>query len=192
MVVICVLAALLVPVAHAAPAGAPGCPLFPADNAWHADVSGLPVHARSQAWLDSMGGADRRLHPDFGPSGEAVPYGIPYSVVQRNHQRVNVSFDYADESDAGPYPFGPDIPLEGGSDRHAIMLDADSCTLYELYDATYSAGGSTAGSGAIWDLGSHALRPAGWTSADARGCPSSPGCCGATRWRPGSSTTPSA
>jgi hypothetical protein len=84
---------------------------------------------------------------------------------------VTVTFAYADESDPGPYPFGPDTPIESGSDRHAVMIDRDTCVLYELYAADYAPGGSTAGSGAIFDLGSNALRPAGWTSADAAGLP---------------------
>src|SRR5687767_1035664 len=75
------------------PPGAESCPLFPADDVWHAEVSGLPVHSRSPAWLASMGGATR-LHPDFGPSGEAMPYGIPYAVVRSTHEKVAVSFDY--------------------------------------------------------------------------------------------------
>jgi hypothetical protein len=161
--------------ARAAPPGA-DCPLFPADNAWHADVSTLPVHARSSAWITSMGGPSRRLHPDFGPAGPGEqPYGIPYVVVDGSHAKVAVSFDYDDESDAGPYPFGPDTPVEGGSDRHALMVDKGTCTLYELYAADYDPSGSTAGSGAIWDLRSNDLRPAGWTSADAAGLPILPG-----------------
>jgi hypothetical protein len=104
---------------------------------------------------------------------------MPYTVVPPGHPEVNVSFQYASESDPGPYPFGSDTPIEGGQnatgDRHALMVDPSSCTLYELYDATYSPGGSTAGSGAIWNLDSNALRPAGWTSADAAGLPILPG-----------------
>jgi hypothetical protein len=153
-----------------APPGS-SCRVFPADNVWHADVTNLPVHAKSAAWLSSMGGGTRRLHPDFGPSGESMPYGIPYIVVPSSHQKVSVEFDFADESDPGPYPFGSDTPIEGGSDRHAIMIDKGTCTLYELYAATYSPSGSTAGSGAIWSLSSNKLRPAGWTSADAAGLP---------------------
>jgi hypothetical protein len=116
-----------------------------------------------------MGGPGRRLHPDFGPSGGPVPYGIPYDVVDSTHERVTIDFDYADESDPGPYPFGSDITIEGGSDRHAIMADSDTCTLYELFDANWNGGAPTAGSGAIWAMDSNALRPAGWTSADAAG-----------------------
>ncbi|MGH9035095.1 MAG: hypothetical protein ACRD0O_04970 [Acidimicrobiia bacterium] len=161
--------------AGAAPPGA-DCPLFPADDAWHADVSHLPVHPRSAAWLTSMGGPSRRLHPDFGPAGPGKqPYGIPYVVVDGSHAKVSVSFEYDDESDAGPYPFGPDTPVEGGSDRHALMVDRGTCTLYELYAVEWNDGAPTAGSGAIWDLRSHALRPAGWTSADAAGLPILPG-----------------
>jgi hypothetical protein len=151
------------------------CPLFPADNVWHADVSGLPVHARSADWINSMGGPERRLHPDFGPNGDDQPYGIPYTVVSGSAQKVSVAFDYDDESDAGPYPFGPSTPIEGGSDAHALMVDKDNCVLYELFAAAWNGGRPTAGSGAIWDLRSHGLRPSGWTSADAAGLPILPG-----------------
>jgi hypothetical protein len=157
------------------PGAGAGCPLFPADDVWHADVSRLPVQARSAAWIGSMGGPDRRLHPDFGPNGSDQPYGIPYSVVSGTAQKVSVAFDYADESDKGPYPFGPSTPIEGGSDAHALVVDKDHCTLYELYAANWNGGRPTAGSGAIWDLNSNALRPSGWTSADAAGLPILPG-----------------
>ena len=161
--------------ARAAPP-ASDCPLFPADNIWHADVSRLPVHSRSAAWLTSMGGPGRRLHPDFGPAGPGEqPYGIPYVVVDGSKPKVTINFDYDDESDSGPYPFGSDTPVEGGSDRHALMVDRSTCTLYELYAVDWNNGVPTAGSGAIWDLRSHALRPAGWTSADAAGLPILPG-----------------
>ena len=169
-----------VPAAAAGPS-AGGCPVFPADNVWNTDVSTLPVHARSAAWTAGMGGAAKRLHPDFGSSGDpSAPYGIPYIVVSGGHAKVPVSFDYADESDPGPYPLGPDTPIEGGAsaggDRHALMLDSSSCRLYELYDTHYSAGGSTAGSGAVFDLGANGpLRPSSWTSADAAGLPIFPG-----------------
>jgi hypothetical protein len=153
-----------------------GCTLFPADNVWHADVSRLPVNPRSADWIASMGGPDRKLHPDFGPNDSGgQPYGIPYSVVSGSTQKVAVSFDYADESDGGPYPFGPSTPVEDGSDAHALVVDKDACRLYELYAANWNGGHPTAGSGAIWDLRSDALRPPGWTSADAAGLPILPG-----------------
>jgi hypothetical protein len=151
------------------------CPIFPVDSFWHADVRSLPVHPQSAAWLASMGGPTRRLHPDFGDSGEAQPYGIPYAVVDRSHPRTTVAFDYDDESDLAPYPFGPDTPIEGGSDAHALMLDRDACTLSELFAADWNGGSPTAGSGAIFDLRSNALRPSGWTSADAAGLAIFPG-----------------
>jgi hypothetical protein len=160
--------------------GAPGCPVFPADNVWNTDVSGLPVEPRSAEWLASMHSATTDLHPDFGPSGDpANPYGMPYTVVSPSHSLTTLSFLYASESDAGPYPFGADTPIEGGSqstgDRHALMVNPATCTLSELDNATYSPSASTANSGAIWNLASNALRPAGWTSADAAGLPILPG-----------------
>ncbi|GAC1370480.1 MAG: hypothetical protein NVSMB32_14880 [Actinomycetota bacterium] len=157
------------------------CPMFPADNVWNADISSLPVNAHSAQWLASTRASTTRLHPDFGPSfgAQPVPYGIPYVVTPASYPKVGVTFQYASESDPGPYPFGSDTPIEGGpsagGDRHALMIDAATCTLYELFDARYSPAGSRAGSGALWDLRSNALRPAGWTSADAAGLPILPG-----------------
>jgi hypothetical protein len=158
--------------------GTTSCTAFPADDIWHADVSTLPVNPRSAQWLSHMQASTRKLHPDFGPSG-GFPYGIPVTVVGASHPKVAVTFDYADESDPGPYPLGADTLIEGGptagGDRHAIVVDAGTCTLYETF-ATQQQGASwLAGSGAIWNLGSDALRPAGWTSADAAGLAILPG-----------------
>jgi hypothetical protein len=160
--------------------GAPNCPMFPADNVWNTPIAGLPVNPQSGAWLASMDAGSTNLHPDFGPSDDPTnPYGMPYTVVSPSQPEVPVTFQYADESDPGPYPFSASTPIEGGSsstgDRHALMVNPATCTLYELYDARYSGSGSTAGSGAIWNLNSNALRPAGWTSADAAGLPILPG-----------------
>jgi hypothetical protein len=158
--------------------GAPTCPMFPANNIWNTDISKLPVAVHSAAWLRSMDSGSTYLHPDFGPNPGGYPYGIPYIVVTSAHPLVHIKFQYASESNPGPYPFGADTPIEGGKnaggDRHAIMVNSTTCTLYELYNARFSAH-PTAGSGAIWNLKSKALRPAGWTSADAAGLPILPG-----------------
>jgi hypothetical protein len=154
-------------------------PVFPPDNPWNQDVSRAKVHPRSAAYVASIG-AEAPLHPDFGTTWNGAPNGIPYCVVRRGQPRVPVSFEYADESDPGPYPIPPDAPIEGGpegkGDRHVIVIDADERKLYEVYAARPDGkGGWEAGSGAVFDLGSNALRPAGWTSADAAGLPIFPG-----------------
>jgi hypothetical protein len=161
--------------AAAAPPSVGPCPTLPGDNVWNTDISSLPVHPRSVAWIASSGGPSQLLHPDWGPSGGSVAYGIPWQVVDGSHQKVPVTFGYPDESDPGPYPLGPDTPIEGGTDRHALVVDSSTCTLYETYDTHYAPGGSTAGSGAVFNLRSNALRPATWTSADAAGLPILPG-----------------
>jgi hypothetical protein len=152
--------------------------VFPADNAWNRDISNDPVDPGSAAMVASCG-ATAALHPDFGTVYDGAPNGIPYIVVHSGQPTVPVSFDYADESDPGPYPVPLDAPIEGGSsstgDRHVIVVDADAWKLYELYDAHPGSSSWTAGSGAVFDLNSDSLRPAGWTSADAAGLPIFPG-----------------
>jgi hypothetical protein len=161
--------------ASAGPPRIAGCPVFPADNPWNRRVDRLPVAKNSAEIIRSMG-ADTGLHPDFG-SGlwDGAPIGIPYNVTRGDVPKVHVSFDYADESDRGPYPIPARVKLEGGGDRHALIVDSSTCTLYELYALERSANGWHAGSGAIWSLRSNHLRPAGWTSADAAGLPILPG-----------------
>jgi hypothetical protein len=152
-----------------------GCPVFPASNSWNRRVDRLPVASNSRAIVDSIG-ADTGLHPDFG-SGlwDGAPIGIPVTVVRAGVPKVRVGFDYADESDRGPYPIPANVRIEGGGDRHALIVDASTCTLYELYALRRAGGGWHAGSGAVWSLHSNRLRPAGWTSADAAGLPILPG-----------------
>jgi hypothetical protein len=157
--------------------GAPGCEIFPPGNAWNERVGGLPVAQNSAALIAAIG-AGAPVHPDFGSglyNGE--PIGIPFAVVSKRTPRVPVSFDYASESDGHRYPLPRGVPIEGGphatGDRHVIVVDRDACRDYELYAAYPQAGGKHwhAGSGAIFDLRSDRLRPAGWTSADAAGLP---------------------
>jgi hypothetical protein len=146
------------------------CTAFPSDNVWNRDISTLPVRSDSAALVGSIG-LSAYLHPDFSATG----YGIPINKVNLTTPRYPVTFAYADESDAGPYPIPASPKIEGGSDRHLILWDTEGCGLYEIYDAVLSGGQWTGGSGAIWDLRSNALRPAGWTSADAAGLPILPG-----------------
>ncbi len=157
-----------------------GCAVFPPDNIWNTPVADLPVDARSDSYIASMG-ADTGLHADFGSgTWNGGPIGIPLTLVDNTQPMVAVGFDYADESDAGPYPIPDDAAIEGGSqadgDRHVLILQTDSCILYELFNARQQTGHSWhAGSGARFDLNAHALRPDGWTSADAAGLPILPG-----------------
>jgi hypothetical protein len=165
--------------------GSGACAIFPSDNPWNTDISAYPLHPNSTAYVNFIGPA-KFLHPDFGTFWNGDPIGIPFVVVPRNQPRVPVAFDYADESDPGPYPIPPNPPIEGGpnatGDRHILMLGLDRCELHELFYAWPPDTGPNpytdrwwAGSGAYFDLRSNALRPDGWTSADAAGLPILPG-----------------
>jgi hypothetical protein len=160
--------------ATAAPIPGTTCEVFPSDNAWRLDVSALPVHPKNDLWKRTTHARRTLLHPDFGPPS----YGMPFDVVGGSHPVTRVRFRYADESDDVRYPFDGQTPVEGGSDRHALMIDRATCVLYELFDARWNGGDPSAGSGAVFHLeGAKAndLRPDGWTSADAAGLPIFPG-----------------
>jgi hypothetical protein len=159
-----------------------GCGVFPVDNAWNADISGYSIHPNSAQFVaDINGGSNKYLHADFGSdSGTGELYGIPYVVVPNLQSQVPINFiEYGSESDPGPYPIPANAPVEGGSDRHVLVVQSGACRLYELYHAQYvgppGVDAWNAGSGAKWDLNSNALRPEGWTSADAAGLPILPG-----------------
>jgi hypothetical protein len=161
-------------------AGLSGRRPFPDDNPWNLPVDQAPIDPNSDSLIASIG-LTAGLHPDFGASYNGGPFGIPYIVVDSTVPDVRVTFDYADESDSGPYPIPPDAPVEGGADsrgdRHVLVVDRDHWKLSELL-AAYPVSRSLdwqAGSGAVFDLSSNALRPAGWTSADAAGLPIFPG-----------------
>ena len=172
------------PAPTATPTPTPGsgaCTVFPSNNPWNTDISAYPVHPNSAAYVNFIG-PTKFLHPDFGTFYNGEPIGIPYVVVPGSQPRVVVAFQYADESDPGPYPIPDNPPIEGGpdstGDRHILMLGLDRCELHELYYAWPPGSGPNpytdrwwAGSGAYFDLRSNALRPDGWTSADAAGLP---------------------
>jgi hypothetical protein len=152
--------------------------IFPADNPWNQPIDKLKVHPKSEQYIRSIG-ANKGLHPDFGAPSNGIPSGIPFCIASKDQKRVPVKFEYPDESDPGPYPIPDDAPIEGGpksdGDRHVLIIDPEGKKLYELFSTYKTAAGWKAGSGAIFDLTSNRLRPAGWTSADAAGLPIFPG-----------------
>ncbi len=160
------------------------CSILPASNIWNRRIDDMPVHANSAAYINTIG-AGATLHADFGsgvwPPGSNSPIGIPFVEVDGDQPEVAINYTaYGNESDPGPWPIPTNAPIEGGpdasGDRHVIVLDRDECTLYELFYAFPQGDGSwNAHSGAEYDLTSNALRPDGWTSADAAGLPIYPG-----------------
>jgi hypothetical protein len=152
------------------------CIMFPSTNVWNKRVDSLPVAANSATMINAIG-ATGALHPDFSSLAwnGGLGYGIPYNIVGSSTPKYGVDFYYADESDPGPYPIPSNPKIEGGSDAHLLSWDTDGCLLYEIFDTSTSGGQWFGGSGAIWDLRSNALRPDGWTSADAAGLPILPG-----------------
>jgi hypothetical protein len=149
-----------------------GCQVFPRNNAWNRNIAKAPVDPDSDRYIAALPG---NLHPDFG-SGRHGDYGIPFTVVPLSQKRVPIHFtDYGDESDPGPYPVPLGARVEGGGDRHVLVIRKGTCKLYELFGAQRNGSGWDAASGAVFDLRSNRLRPAGWTSADAAGLPIFPG-----------------
>jgi len=157
------------------------CIVFPADHIWNTPIDTLPRAARSDDYVNSIG-ASRTFHPDFGAGlWEVGPIGIPFVTVPQEQPEAPIRYTaYGDESDPGPFPVPSNAPIEGGAasdgDRHVLVVRRGECVLYELYRAFPAAQGAwEAESGAVFDLSGYALRPDGWTSADAAGLPILPG-----------------
>jgi hypothetical protein len=164
--------------AVSAPPNLAGCQILPTNNVWNTPIDTLPLHASSNAWVNSIG-ATTKLHPDWGIT--ETFYGIPFATVTSAQPKVPITFDFPNESDLGPYPIPPNVPIEGGpngtGDRHVLVIENTNCILYETGNA-YPLNGGTSWkgyAGAIWDLKSNALRTPDWTSADAAGLPIFPG-----------------
>ncbi len=196
------LGALVIALLAAGPAGAVGpypdlgsCTVFPAppastsptapslatEAAWNQNISKAPRAANSAkviAYIDSHGGD--AIHPDFG---SPRAYGFPYAVVGAGAKKLPIHYTaYGSESSPGPFPIPANAPVEGGAhaegDRHVLVVDKSACKLFELYDAFPQSKPKAhwdADAGVEWDLRSAALRPDGWTSADAAGLPIFPG-----------------
>jgi hypothetical protein len=155
------------------------CSVFPANNIWNADISHLPVNANSATWISSTTPTSGKTHPDFG----RPPYGIPYNIATNSDLHYNFNFQYWPESDPpvatqqpqGPYPVPANPKIEDPTDSHMLVINKDTCQLYETFATNLSTTPYSGGSGAMFDLHSNHLRPAGWTSADAAGLPIFPG-----------------
>ena len=152
------------------------CTVFPSTNVWNRQIDDLPVRSDSAILISSIG-LGSYLHPDFSSTAwnGGLGYGIPINKVNLSTPRYPVDFRWDDESDPGPYPIPANPKVEGGSDRHMLLWDTEGCDLYEIFNARKSNGVWIGDSGAIWNLRSNALRPDGWTSADAAGLPILPG-----------------
>jgi hypothetical protein len=157
-----------------------GCSIFPADNPWNTridDATKFPVHPQWSTYKANMS-LTKGLHPDWG-DWTTDHYGIPWQTVPAGQAKVPMTFQYADQSDPGPYPFPANAKVEGGAgsggDMHVLVIDRATCALYETWSSTFVTPGWQCGSGARFDLGSNALRADGWTSADAAGLPILPG-----------------
>jgi hypothetical protein len=151
------------------------CTVFPADNPWNTDISQYPLNPNSANYLQEMNPSGTALlHPDFGSN---ATYGIPINIDDiepANFTPITFTL-YADQSDPGPYPIPTNPAIEAPTDSHMLIVDEVNCHLYETFATARSGGTWSAANGAIFDLGSDALRPEGWTSADAAGLPIAPG-----------------
>ena len=169
----------IIPVPNNNPPKFGNCQIFPSNNPWNQDISNLPINSLSSNYINSIG-ANTGLHPDFGGASYGQSYGIPFITVTNTQSNISINFTaYGSESDPGPYPAPLNAPIEGGSsstgDRHVLVVNIQSCKLYEMYRAFPQSTSWNADSGAVFDLTSNALRPKYWTSADAAGLPIMPG-----------------
>ena len=162
--------------------------VFPPDNWWNRDISGLPVHPDSEKMIAAIG-------PE-----KPLEYNLDmgFVIVPPDQKKVEVKLlDYANESDPGPYPLPDNAPIENWplsrnenlkalpkpgqtlehfqreaqGDRHVLVVDPVNGTLFEFYGTKRTDDGWQALQASTWNLRTGALRPERWTSSDAAGLP---------------------
>ncbi|MFL6540150.1 MAG: PKD domain-containing protein [Chthoniobacterales bacterium] len=164
--------------------------IMPIDNAWNEDIRSRPVLANSASIIAQIKADLLSTRQTLRPF-----YEMNYVLVPDTQTRVPINFfNYADESDLdggsgtiGMYPIPPNLPIEtwprgtgtmtldqwqrtnDGSDRHAIMVAPGGGGIWEAWLTLLNGTSWQASNGAKFNLGSNALRPAGWTSGDAAG-----------------------
>jgi hypothetical protein len=148
-----------------------GCPVFPASSPWNQKITGAIVDALSPSYIASIGG-EVALFVDMGLD---VRLGIPYVVVPSEQPQVPISFTHDSESDPGPYPIPDDVPIESGDSAHAIIIQRETCLLYEVFQLQRLVEGWQGYAGALWRLREDMRRPLYATSADGAGLPVFPG-----------------
>lgn len=164
--------------------------VLPRDNPWNEDVSHRPVLKNSDAMI-------ARINADLSSSRRSLRafQEMNFVLVPDAQPLAPIQFvDYPDESDPGPYPIPPNMPIETwpsqtggltlqewqrdvaeeGGDRHAIIVRPGSGHVWEMWQAKLVGADWEASNGAQFDLKSNGLRPAGWTSGDAAGLPMFP------------------
>lgn len=122
-----------------------GCTLMPADTIFHADISDLPVQAKSGTWLDVLGaGRGATLGAGWGNMWMKSTGGMPVNVVGATHPRETVVFNrgYSTSGpsiDSRPYAI-PNRPIVEGMpslpawDRHLLVFQEGTCISQELYN----------------------------------------------------------
>lgn len=171
--------------------------IMPLNSPWNENISQRPVLANSAAMI-------AQITNDLSSSARTlrVFYEMNYVLVPDNQPTQTINFfNYPDESDIdggvspnGLYPIPTNLPIEGwpnqtgsltlsdwqkdvrnsGGDRHAIIVKPGAGFIWETWLTKLVGSAWRASNGAKFDLKSNALRPAGWTSADAAGLPMFP------------------
>src|SRR5580698_6027899 len=166
--------------------------VFPVTNPWNECISNRPVLVNSDAMMQNIltnVGASHRVLELFQE--------MNYVLVPDNQTLVSNNFvGYPDQSDLnggvspyGLYPIPTNQPIEewptgtgsqtllqwqtndDGSDRHSIMVQPGAGEDFETWMALRTGTNWEAANGAIFNLNTNGLRPAGWTSGDAAGFP---------------------
>src|SRR5437867_6253938 len=164
--------------------------IFPRDNAWNEDISRRPLLTNSDAMIAQIFSELFAVSTN-SPKLRAFQE-MNFVLVPNNQPLVPINFvQYADESDPSPYPIPSNLPIEGwpsqtgtqtlaqvqrdafadGGDRHAILIQPGTGFIWETWQTLLSTNLTNweAANGARFNLTNNALRPAGWTSADAAG-----------------------
>jgi len=143
------------------------CPDFAPGSYYASEIGSAPVDSESGEYVRSMQRAGNS--GGFWIAATPVEY---VNIAQPNTPRYQVRQKVPYHRFDTAYPWSGDFRIEPSSDAHAMVVDAQTCDLFETYDTSFDQEVLSAYSGAHWNLNRPFVPlPPGTPSAMASGLP---------------------
>ena len=127
-----------------------GCSVFTAGDYYNAPVTSSAADPSSAAMIAAAASVDHSSMYDssgYEAINLATNATSTFTIPPKAGVNYQVEMAYID-----PVPWQNGFYIENGGDRHGLVLNTQTCTLYEMYQTTFSSGALAAYTGMKWNL----------------------------------------